>query len=221
MTTLDLKNASITQMNTQLTALQAEAVLLETTDERVAQIEKEQVAIIKAIRSKKQNRNIELENIKVKIKDLRFTIHELFSASEIKALGNVSGSTTAVAATPAKPRKAATKQVFKSDANPIFIHAPLLATDAKTSSDFIVRQGRANETYKTTGKIFPNLVIPAIRCKGKDITETEKNLMKHVVDGDKNTYLKTESGKAEFKKIAKFIFEYVAPPKKAKKAKAA
>jgi len=215
-TVFDITKANATQLTERLNTLQQQAADVDTPDADLPKINKEIADIFGAIRNQKKSRNSEILAIQGKLKQFSFTIQEiygdnaieLFSDSEITEYAKSKGLFTAKVAKADKgdkPKKDKTTVTFDSDVNPEFIHIPKLPEESGVVKPFIVKQGRADETYLKTNKMFATLGKPALRCKGKDITETEKNLLEYA---DK-AYAKTAKGKAELAKVAKFIFEYV------------
>lgn len=198
---------------------------LDLDDKELAANQKQQAAVIKQIRDLKATRTTELTKIAAAIKAQGFGIKELFADApfaeftneelmdEVKARGLTTGKAAKAASGEAKPKQEKVARVFESDKNPIFIDIPRAADDHQRVTDVVIHQGRTNEFYQ--GKqIFASIGKPAQRLKGKDVAETEKNLSKFIVK-EAEAYAKTDAGKAELKKIAEFVFNYVDPKAKA------
>lgn len=216
----DLTKLNATQLRDLLNDLRNAE--LDLDDKELAANQKQQAAVIKQIRDLKATRTTELTKIAAAIKAQGFTVQELFadeafshfSDDEIMAEAKARGLTTGKAASgKGKSKQEKVARVFESDNNPIFIDIPRAADDHQRVTDVVIHQGRTNEFYQ--GKqIFASIGKPAQRLKGKDVAETEKNLSKFIVK-EAEAYAKTEAGKAELKKIAEFVFNYVDPKAKA------
>ena len=218
----DLTKLNATQLRDLLNDLRNAE--LDLDDKELAANQKQQAAVIKQIRDLKATRTGELTKIAAAIKAQGFGIKELFADApfaeftneelmdEVKARGLTTGKAAKVAGE-SKPKQEKVARVFESDKNPIFIDIPRAADDHQRVTDVVIHQGRTNEFYQ--GKqIFASIGKPAQRLKGKDVAETEKNLSKFIVK-EAEAYAKTEAGKAELKKIAEFVFNYVDPKAKA------
>lgn len=219
----DLTKLNATQLRDLLTDLRNQE--LDLDDKELTANQKQQAAVIKQIRDLKATRTGELNKIAAAIKAQGFTVQELFAdeafshfsddeiSTEAKARGLTTGKAAKTATGEAKPKQEKVARVFESDKNPIFIDIPRAADDHQRVTDVVIHQGRTNEFYQ--GKqIFASIGKPAQRLKGKDAAETEKNLTKFIVK-EAEAYAKTEAGKAELKKIAEFVFNYVDPKAKA------
>ena len=219
----DLTKMNATQLRDLLNDLRNAE--LDLDDKELAANQKQQAAVIKQIRDLKATRTTELTKIAAAIKAQGFGIKELFADApfaeftneelmdEVKARGLTTGKAAKAASGEAKPKQEKVARVFESDKNPIFIDIPRAADDHQRVTDVVIHQGRTNEFYQ--GKqIFASIGKPAQRLKGKDVAETEKNLSKFIVK-EAEAYAKTEAGKAELKKIAEFVFNYVDPKAKA------
>ena len=218
----DLTKMNATQLRDLLNDLRNAE--LDLDDKELAANQKQQAAVIKQIRDLKATRTTELTKIAAAIKAQGFGIKELFADApfaeftneelmdEVKARGLTTGKAAKAASGEAKPKQEKVARVFESDKNPIFIDIPRAADDHQRVTDVVIHQGRTNEFYQ--GKqIFASIGKPAQRLKGKDAAETEKNLTKFIVK-EAEAYAKTEAGKAELKKIAEFVFNYVDPKAK-------
>lgn len=218
----DLTKLNATQLRDLLNDLRNAE--LDLDDKELAANQKQQAAVIKQIRDLKATRTGELTKIAAAIKAQGFGIKELFADApfaeftneelmdEVKARGLTTGKAAKAASGEAKPKQEKVARVFESDKNPIFIDIPRAADDHQRVTDVVIHQGRTNEFYQ--GKqIFASIGKPAQRLKGKDVAETEKNLSKFIVK-EAEAYAKTEAGKAELKKIAEFVFNYVDPKAK-------
>lgn len=219
----DLTKLNATQLRDLLTDLRNAE--LDLDDKELTANQKQQAAVIKQIRDLKATRTGELTKIAAAIKAQGFTVQELFAdeafshfsddeiTAEAKARGLTTGKAAKAASGEAKPKQEKVARVFESDKNPIFIDIPRAADDHQRVTDVVIHQGRTNEFYQ--GKqIFASIGKPAQRLKGKDAAETEKNLSKFIVK-EAEAYAKTDAGKAELKKIAEFVFNYVDPKAKA------
>lgn len=222
-TPADLTKMNATQLRDLLNDLRNAE--LDLDDKELTANQKQQAAVIKQIRDLKATRTTELTKIAAAIKAQGFGIKELFADApfaeftneelmdEVKARGLTTGKAAKAASGEAKPKQEKVARVFESDKNPIFIDIPRAADDHQRVTDVVIHQGRTNEFYQ--GKqIFASIGKPAQRLKGKDAAETEKNLSKFIVK-EAEAYAKTEAGKAELKKIAEFVFNYVDPKAKA------
>ena len=218
----DLTKLNATQLRDLLNDLRNAE--LDLDDKELTANQKQQAAVIKQIRDLKATRTGELTKIAAAIKAQGFGIKELFADApfaeftneelmdEVKARGLTTGKAAKAASGEAKPKQEKVARVFESDKNPIFIDIPRAADDHQRVTDVVIHQGRTNEFYQ--GKqIFASIGKPAQRLKGKDVAETEKNLSKFIVK-EAEAYAKTEAGKAELKKIAEFVFNYVDPKAK-------
>ncbi|MCP3658536.1 MAG: hypothetical protein GY734_21975 [Herbaspirillum sp.] len=221
-TPADLTKMNATQLRDLLNDLRNAE--LDLDDKELTANQKQQAAVIKQIRDLKATRTTELTKIAAAIKAQGFGIKELFADApfaeftneelmdEVKARGLTTGKAAKAASGEAKPKQEKVARVFESDKNPIFIDIPRAADDHQRVTDVVIHQGRTNEFYQ--GKqIFASIGKPAQRLKGKDVAETEKNLTKFIVK-EAEAYAKTEAGKAELKKIAEFVFNYVDPKAK-------
>ena len=87
-----------------------------------------------------------------------------------------------------------------SDENPAFIVIPRKDDDHPRVADVVIKQGRANEAIKNSKAMFTILPKNLEILVGATVEETIENLTPFA----DNTYLATEDGKAEMKKIAEF-----------------
>lgn len=228
MATTEKQPATVEQLQSRLVELQSQMVSLDTTPEQLATIQKEMMAVVDEIRGLKASRGKDLANIVSSIKAHTFSIKEIFGDNAIEKFSDVEltqeaqkrGLFTAKAESDKekgsdKPRKPAVPKVFASDSNPVLLHIPKQADDHQRVVDVEIKQGRANEFYTGKAMFAPgNLPKPLLRCKGKDVKETKKNLEKFVVAESKDYANKD----AELSKIAEVVFAFV--PKEKDKATA-
>jgi hypothetical protein len=227
MATTEKQPATVEQLQSRLVELQVQMVSLDTTPEQLATVQKEMMAVVDQIRGLKASRGKDLETIVASIKAHTFSIKEIFGDNAIEKFSDVEltqeaqkrGLFTAKVSTEEKgsdkPRKPAVPKVFASDSNPILLHIPKQADDHQRVVDVEIKQGRANEFYTGKAMFAPgNLPKPLLRCKGKDVKETKKNLENFVVAESKDYANKD----AELTKIAEVVFAFV--PKEKDKATA-
>lgn len=225
----DLKNANAQDLVAHLSGLQEKAADHTIPDADLTKIEKDIAATYGAIRSLKKNRTTELDAIKTKLTTYSFSIKELFGDDALNQFGDHEITTEAqhrglfspkTAKTPkvdgeSKPRAASVPKVFASDSNALFISIPKNPEESSVVKNIAIKQGRVNEPYNgKSGPAFATIGKPALRLKGKDIAETEKNLSKFIAPESKE-FAKTSEGKAELTKYATLVFNYVEPKAKA------
>lgn len=217
-TVADIKKMDATELRALLTKLRDDE--FDLADKELAANQKQQAAVVAQIRELKATYNTELTKVAEAVKSQGFSIKEifgsnalsLFSSEELTAEAQSRGLFTAKA--PKTPKAEGEKKtrapiVRKSDSNPVFIDIPKHTDDHQKVVDVVIKQGRINEFYNgKSGPALASIGKPALRVKGKDIAETEKNLAKFIVQESKE-FAKTPEGKAELTKIATAIFNYV------------
>lgn len=114
-----------------------------------------------------------------------------------------------------KETKTREKIVFKSDENPVLIYIKKSPEDHFRVEDVYIHQGRCEETYQKTNKMYGSVSIPLFRMKADKLETIIENLNNHIHENSVE-YSKTDKGKAEIKKIAEFLLNYVPPKKKEK-----
>ena len=226
-TVADIKKMDDTELRALLNKLRDDE--FDLADKELAANQKQQAAVVAQIRDLKATRTNELTKIAEAIKSQGFSVKEifgsnalsLFSSEELTAEAQSRGLFTAKAAKTEgkaegekKTRGPIVPKVFASDNNPVFIDIPKATDDHQRVVDVVIKQGRINEPYNgKSGPAFASIGKPALRVKGTDIAETEKNLAKFVVQESKE-FAKSPVGKAELTKIATAIFNYVDPKAK-------
>lgn len=204
----DIKTMNATELRAFLNVLRNDE--FDLADKELAANQKQQAAVVAQIRELKANRNTELTKIADAIKAQDFSVKELFGDEAIKLFTNeellaeakVRGISTGKApkaeGTAATPKEPKAPKAWES--NEILLIAPKGPMDTHhKDKDAVIRQGQVKVAGFSVNK-------PLLRVAGKDAEETIANLMKLVQPASAD-FVKSDDGKAELARIAKYILK--------------